>query len=576
MRRGTPQRAAAMLLVCFGLPAQVCAEPARALAPAPSVVAQAATATQSAPASAPSDADLTQLAAQIQSKQPAARLAAAQAIASADSDSSEAETRYATWLRKELTAETPVFRLLIHSIWGQYPNPDYPRGPGKDPPMWLTRPEPPIPPKTPKNQRPKPHDPEAVDWLSALALLDVSKEPLLSSVPPNEAHRARGELLLKVALLRVLSLAGQRGSREAVHPVFEQAFVRDGLLRDECGRNVRAMGSAAIPGLIRIYNNKSRANYKMRRYASYQLDRMDRLRPSKAIAAASDDRVRADIIHAYGEVLAIDAVDAILEQVAARSRRVRREARWAWLRYVDGPPPPPAPKRKRKLPGGKEESEEKEDYLNHRELATLALRRLHKTLFGEDPSEKLSAKELTDTLFAHYDKQEEALYAKLFASGEAHLSAGQPQQAVEEFGWILANQPDHPRRAEMAAAFRRYGEQVSAEADHKNDDGLRSQAVGWLRHAVLLSPDQPDAGKLRARIHLLDGQLALSRGGDGKADFEQALAADPDSSEARLYLSRTAIKPQKRVSWLRWLSLGLLAAGLLLLGLWRRQTASIK
>ena len=128
----------------------------------------------------------------------------------------------------------------------------------------------------------------------------------------------------------------------------------------------------------------------------------------------------------------------------------------------------------------------------------------------------------------------------------------------------------------MAAAFRRYGEQVSAEADHKNDDGLRSQAVGWLRHAVLLSPDQPDAGKLRARIHLLDGQLALSRGGDGKADFEQALAADPDSSEARLYLSRTAIKPQKRVSWLRWLSLGLLAAGLLLLGLWRRQTASIK
>lgn len=581
MRRGTPQRAAAWLLVCFALPAQVFADPVSlaapatpAAAPAPAGPAQAAKA--SAPASVLSDADLTQLAAQLLSKQPTARLAAAQAIASADSGDGEGETRYATWLRRELTEKTPVFRLLVHAIWGQYPNPDYPRGPGKDPPMWLVRPEPPIPPKTPKNQRPKPHDPEAVDWLTQLALLDVSQEPLLASIAPDEAHRARSELLLKVALLRALSLAGQRGSREAVHPVFEQAFVRDGLLRDECGRNVRAMGSAAIPGLVRIYNNKSRANYKMRRYASYQLDRMDRLRPSKAIAAASDDLIRADIIHAYGEVLAIDAVDAILEQVEARSRRVRREARWAWLRYVDGPPPPPAPKRKRKLPGGKEESEEKEDYLNHRELATLALRKLHKSLFGDDPSEKLSAKELTDTLFAHYDKQEEELYAKLFSSGEAHLRAGQPDKAVEAFGWILANQPDHPRRAEMARAFRLYGEQVAAEADRKNDDALRSQAVGWLRHAVLLSSDQPDAATLRARIHLIDGQLALSRGGDGKADFEQALAADPGNSEARLYLSRTAIKPQKRVSWLRWLSLGLLATGLLLLGLWRRQTASIK
>ena len=52
---------------------------------------------------------------------------------------------------------------------------------------------------------------------------------------------------------------------------------------------------------------------------------------------------------------------------------MRREARWAWLRYVDGPPPPPAPKRKRKLPGGAVESEEKEDYLNYRDMATLVI-----------------------------------------------------------------------------------------------------------------------------------------------------------------------------------------------------------
>ncbi|HNN54223.1 MAG TPA: hypothetical protein PKO07_24550, partial [Pseudomonadota bacterium] len=256
--------------------------------------------------------------------------------------------------------------------------------------------------------------------------------------------------------------------------------------------------------------------------------------------------------------------------------RVRREARWAWLRYVDGPPPPPPPKRKRKLPGGKEEAEEKEDYLSYRELATLALRRTHKAVFGEEPSDKLSAKQLTDELFAYYDKQEEALFAKLFASAEEHLSTGQPQLAVSEFGWILANQPDHPRRVEMALAFRKYGEQVKAEAEQKNDDGLRSQAVGWLRHAVLLSSNQPDIAKLRAQIHLLDGKLALKQGGDGRSDFAAALHEDPSLSEARTYLHRVVTQPQRRIDWLRWLCLSLLASGLLLLGLWRRQNASLK
>ena len=522
------------------------------------------------------DAALTEWKARLASPHASARLLAAQTIASAETGEGDGEARYASWLRQDLVSPTPLFQRLIHAIWGQYPNPEYPRGPGKDPPMWLHRPEPPIPPKTPKNQRPRPHDPETVDWLTALAELDVKAEPLLASSPIDEVQKARAELLLKVALLRTLSQAGQRGSRDAVYAVFEQAFVRDGLLRDECGRMVRAMGSPAIPGLIRIYNNRSKGNYKMRRYASYQLDRMDRLRPSKAIAAASDDLVRADIIHAYGEVLAIDAVEAVLEQVEARSRRVRREARWAWLRYVDGPPPPPPPKRKRKLPGGKEETEEKEDYLTYRELATLALRRAHKSLFGQEPSDKLTARQLTDELFAFYDKQEEELFAKLFASAEAHLQAGQPKLAVEEFGWILANQPDHPRRAEMAAAFRRYGEQVADQAERSNDDSLRSQAVGWLRHSVLLASTQPGVAKLRAQIHLLDGKLSLTHGGDGKSDFTAAMAADPNQGEARLYLNRMASKPQRRISWLRWLCLGLLAGGLILLGLWRRQTVSLK
>lgn len=511
-----------------------------------------------------SDADLARLQAGLASQQSGVRLAAAQTIAGADADDEDGESRYAAWLRKDLESPQALLQKLIHAIHGQYPNPDYPRGPGKDPPMWFLRPEPAVSSGTRKKDRPKPHDPEAVDWLTAFAALDVAQDPFLSGLPTAPLHKARTELLFKVALLRALARAGHKGSRQAVQPVFDQAFVRDGILRDECGRQIRAMGSPAIPGLLRAFYNRARSNAKMRRYASYQLDRMDRLRPSKAIVSASDDTVRADIIHTYGEVLAIDAVDAVLEQVSARSRRVRREARWALLRYVDGPPPPPPPKRKRKLPGGKEEVEEKEDYLSYRDLALLKLRQTHTTELGLSPATSVSPRQMAVELFAHYDRQEEAQFSKLFAAANKHFTDGQVELAVSEFGWILANQPDHPRRADMAAAFRHYGESLAVRALSHNDDLLRAQAVGWLRQSALLSPRQPGQDQLWARIHLLDGQLALRHGGDGRVDFAAVLRYDPLNVEARA--RSVSLKPQPRRHPLRVGVLALFSLGLILLG----------
>lgn len=509
------------------------------------------------------------------SEQAAVRQKAARALAQTEVSDEDGEARLAAALRQELSGSQTHYQKLIHAIWGQYPNPEYPRGPGKDPPMWLVRPEPPIPPGTPKKNRPKPHDPEAVDWLSALADLSIPQDPFLADFPSAELHKARAELLFKVALLRALSLSGQKGSQKAVLPVFDLAFVREGILRDECGRQIRAMGSFAIPALLRIYYNRARSNYKMRRYASYQLDRMDRLRPGKAIASAQVDSLRADILHTYGEVLAIDAVEAVLEQVSARSRRVRREARWAFLRYVDGPPPPPPPKRKRKLPGGKEEAEEKEDYLSYRDLATLKLREHIKKVLGREPAETVTAKQMTDELFAHYDKEEEAQFAKLFETASAHAAAGRFKEAVSEYDFILANQPDHPRRSEMALAFRRYGEDLAHQAEKRDDDALRSQAVGWLRQAALLAGAGPEHGKLLAQIHLLDGVLALRKGGDGRSDFAAALSADPDCHEAQTLLSRGALSEKRKNTLLRWLTLVLFGSGLLLFGVHRRLTCRL-
>lgn len=531
-----------------------------------------------------SDADLdrlqTQLAAVSSSPGDAERrLAAARSVEQADR---EGFRTYAARLSRPLTSQPAIVKRLIHGIWGQFPNPEYPRGPGKDPPMWLTRPEPPpppVPPGTPRSKRPKPpkpHDPEAADWVTGLAALDLEHDPFLSDLAPADLRAARAETLMRVALLHALAAAGKQGERDAVAAVFQFAFVADGLYRDECGRTLRGIGGHAVPTLIRIYNDRTRANAKMRRYASYQLDRMDRLRPAKAISAAPDDVVRSDILRAYGEVLALDAVEAVLEQVGASSHRVRREARWAWLRYVDGPPPPPAPKRKRKLPGGKEETEEKEDYLNYREMATLALGRAYQELFSREPDAKQTPRQLTDEIFAYYDRQREQRFEEVFQAAKAHEKAGELGKAVDEFGWILANQPDHPRRNEMGAVFQRLGEKLASEAESSGDQATLARALGLLRQALLLRPEvlqgaggeaSAAAAQLCARIHLLDAEQARRLGGDGRLDVAHARQCDPGIAASQTASARRAGLAAATPTWPRHLRLVpwlLLAAGLLL------------
>lgn len=525
------------------------------------------------------DGDLDRLQAEMASPTAARRLTAARTVEQADR---EGFRTYAARLARPLPSQPPieiaVLRRLVHAVWGQYPNPDYPRGPGKDPPMWLSRPEPPpppIPPGTPRSKRPKPpkpHDPEAADWLAGLAELDLEHDPFVADLPPAELKVARAEMLLRVALLHALGSSGKQGEREAVSAVFQFAFFAEGLFRDECGRTLRGMGGHAVPTLIRIYNDRTRANAKMRRYASYQLDRMDRLRPAKAISAAPDDVVRSDILRAYGEVLALDAVEAVLEQVGASSHRVRREARWAWLRYVDGPPPPPAPKRKRKLPGGREEAEEKEDYLNYREMAVLALNRASQALWNREPDPKHTPRQITDEIFAHYDRLREQQFEQVMLSGKAHEKAGEWADAVNDFGFILANQPDHPRRGDMAGAFEHLGEQLAKSAEKSGDQTTLARAIGLLRQALLLRPEpsppppggDDEAARLCARIHRLDAQQSRRLGGDDRLDVLRA-----DRCDARLATERLREVPpasarntlSRRSRLLPWL---LVAGGLLL------------
>jgi hypothetical protein len=461
--------------------------------------------------------DVDVLVHKVHSANPEERLAAARELAAAPPEAMEL---LAKRLAVPPSSGIDAFRKLILTVWGQVPN--WKSGD----PMWIRRPEPPPPPRVkgqPRPKRPPPHDPETTDWLTALndvrpeeaaALNPVACIPLEKGqkLPPDPSpspspspepdwQQVRAEAMEKVALIRGIAHSRRM---EAVDPIFQLAFVLDGVFRDECGRQIRSMDSFAIPRLVRLMHQMGPVQArlgKQRRYAAYQLDRMDRQRPQKAVATAADDVVRAAIIHAYGEEQALDAVEAVLEQVDSPSRRVRREARWAWLRYVSGKPPPPAPKRKRKLGGGREEEEEKPDYLTYREIATLALQKLLPELTGAPVDAKKSAAELTAELFAWYDARHAAEWDAQFQAARAKEAAGDWKAATDEYGWILAHDPGYDKRDRMAHAYFQMGEKLKKESQ-------LSRAVGYLRQARDLDPAGPEAKLIGERIAECDRELA--------------------------------------------------------------------
>jgi hypothetical protein len=422
----------------------------------------------------------------------------------------------------------------------------------------------------------------------ALADLDLDKDPFLQERghPKEALIAARSELLLRVALLRALAQAGQRRNTSVVDPIFDLAFSREGLLRDECGRALRSIGSYAVPALLHRQLDKKRSpTAQMRRYAAYQLDRMDRLRPSQALAQAADDLNRAEILHTYGVYRTLDAVEPVLSYVDAPSHRVRREARWAFRNYVDGPPPPPVPKRKRKLPGGGEEAEEKEDYLNYREMATLVLHKRLRALTGQAGKDNATAKELTDQVFAYYDNKREAEFAQIFRAAKDAEASFDLVGAVDRYGWILAHQPDHPRRGEMARAYARLGQKLALDAETQVDQGkkpseIQGRATGLLRQALAINPRLSDQAVLRAHIHYLDGQSAQQAGASGESDFRQALAVAKDFAPAQRALASLAAQKAKEQHKRRQgtgitlaLTLGLLLSLSLVIALRRRLLA---
>jgi tetratricopeptide (TPR) repeat protein len=368
-----------------------------------------------------------------------------------------------------------------------------------------------------------------LDWLAELQKQDPAVPGL-------------GEVIADDAALR--ALANSKEIR-AAYIMFDAAFGTETMIyRDEIGRYLRKMVPYSIPALFR---ESQRRDYDRKRYSNYQLERLDRQEPGKALAsAAGDENLLIAILDVWRETKHREAVHAVWSKVNADSARTRAAARAAWKAYIEGPPPAPAPKKKIQLAGGKTTKEEKPLYLTSRQLADNELRKFSNELLGTDypivepvldgsdekpgyrkPKEvKIDLSGVTKELWDYYDKQRTDVEAKQWAEADAKSKAGDLATATMLLDRLLAANPDHGSKAQMANVYFAYAKELEKKSKWDEASAAYSKAAG-------LAPQGPNATEALAAHHYTLGKALEAKGKDGGPDFRKAVSLRPDYAPAK-------------------------------------------
>jgi tetratricopeptide (TPR) repeat protein len=394
---------------------------------------------------------------------------------------------------------------------------------------------------------------DQIDWQAELLALDPAMPGL-------------GEVIADVAAIRALAASSDR---RAAQLIFNAAFADDTMIyRDECGRYLRKMEPVSIPALTIESMAKS---YDRRRYATWQLERLDRQEPGKALdAALGDEALAIAIIDVFRKTRHREAVHAVWRRVDADAPRVRAAARAAWLAYVTGPPPPPAPVAKLNLPGGKKTKKPKPLWLTYRELADNELRKAANELLGENypledpdlsdterekPKLKLDLEDLTRRLFAHYDGERAKQDAAQWATAKRMAEAGDLAGAITQVDRMLAANPDRSERVAMAQLYLAWGKQLEAKQRWADAAAAFSKAHG-------LDPDGAAATDALAAHHYMLGKALAADGKDGGPDFRRAVALKPDYAPARS--AARDVARRGRPLWMLYAAVGAAVVAMLL------------
>jgi tetratricopeptide (TPR) repeat protein len=372
-----------------------------------------------------------------------------------------------------------------------------------------------------------------IDWLAKLLALDANTPGL-------------GEVVADIAAIR--ALADTKDIR-AAQLIFDTAFLADAMIyRDECGRYIRKMEPFSIPAITKEAQGKG----DRRRYATWQLERMDRQDPLKALSAATgNEELMIAILGVFRETKLREAVHAVWTKVDDDAPRVRAAARATWMDYITGPPPRPAPREKLKLPGGKLTKKPKPLWLTYRELADNELRMAANELLHEDyPIEdetrlddkevnvkivKIDLEAVTKQLFDYFDSERAKREREQWAAAKAKADAGDLATAAQMVDRLITINPERAERAEMSKLYGAYGKQLSEKKQWAEAAAAYSKAHG-------LDPQGSQANEMLAAHHYALGKSLEAQGKDGGPDFRKASALEPDFKPATIAAVRSENK----------------------------------
>nr|MDQ3368540.1 hypothetical protein [Myxococcota bacterium] len=394
---------------------------------------------------------------------------------------------------------------------------------------------------------------DEIDWLKKLLEIDAATPGL-------------GEVIADIAAIR--ALASTKDIR-AAQLIFDTAFLPETMIyRDECGRYVRKMEPYSIPALTR----EAQGRNDRRRYATWQLERLDRQEPLKALSAATgNELLMVEILEVFRKTKLREAVHAVWTKVNDDAPRVRAAARKTWMDYITGPAPKPAPMKKLQLPGGKLTKKEKPLWLTYRELADNELRTASNELLATDyPVEdenrlddrdstakvvKINLVEVTNALFAHFDAERAQRERAQWAAAKAKADAGDLQAATAMMDRLIAVSAERAERADMASVYVAWGKQLEQQQQWAEASAAYSKAHG-------LAPDADQASGTLAAHHYTLGKALEAQGKDGGPDFRKAVALEPDYSPAQTAAAR--VDSGGRPTWMLYAAgLAVIAAGLM-------------
>ncbi len=396
---------------------------------------------------------------------------------------------------------------------------------------------------------------DEVNWLAELLALDAKSA-------------AVADVVADVGVIR--ALAGMPNVN-AADLIFRIGFTSDTMIyRDECGRQLRKMAPYSLPALVRraaIDKKYSSA----RRYATYQLERMDLESPKKAVrASAGDERLECDLLWTYGDAGFRQAVAEVLSHTNDDSPAIRAAARKGWNAYITGHPKE-APKRKLSLPGGRTTDKEQPLFLNYKELADIELRRTSEEVLGEAPKRRAKLKEMTQALFDHWDQERAAAAGKRVDAALKKADGGDLAGAVADLDEILAAEETTDRGPRVAAVyFRRAGELEKAKE-------WRAAARAYSK-AQALDPKGDNATDALAGHYYTLAQAVKADGGDASSLLAKAAELQPRAKSGSSHPGRTMPGDDADgPTWMLYAGVAGAAAALLLLVLglrMRRQSAA--